>query len=85
MSEIKYICYFDDWSDFMDGDLVIDGVKQQYDFISEKQAIEDREFQIIGPTNILNPFTEEEAKKHFERLGYSNVNFIYDFEGDQNE
>ena len=49
MSEIKYICYFDDWSDFMDGDLVIDGVKQQYDFISEKQAIEDREFQIIGP------------------------------------
>jgi hypothetical protein len=32
--------------------------------------------------NVLDPFTEEEARKHFANKGYPNVRFIYLYPGE---
>lgn len=80
MPEVTYKCYFDDWSQFMDGDLIIGDTCVAYDFISQKQA--NYEMSILNSTEhgaiILTPFTEEEARKHFAEKGHVNVKFIYE-------
>ena len=77
MPEIIYRCYFDDWSMFMDGDLIIDGTTVPYDFVSEKQAKHEG---YTHELNILNPFTEDEARKHLAEKGHNNIKFIYEQE-----
>ena len=68
MPEVTYRCYFDDWSQFMDGDLIIGDTCVAYDFISQKQA--DYETSILNSTEhgaiILTPFNEEEARNVVE-------------------
>ncbi len=80
MSEVIYHCYFDEWDLFMDGDLIIGDTCVNYDFVSQKQA--DHEMSLLGAAEhgatILNPFTEDEARKHFAAKGHTNIKFIYE-------
>jgi hypothetical protein len=66
----QYLCYFKTWNGFMDGVLVIGDKFEDYDFvdINNKDTDED---------NLLIPFTEDEARKHFASKGYTNVTFVY--------
>lgn len=75
MPEVIYRCYFSEWNLFMDGDLIIGDTCVTYDFVSQEQA--DEEGDVIN-LYILNPFTEDEARKHFAAKGYNNIKFIYE-------
>ena len=75
MPEVIYRCYFTEWDLFMDGDLIIDGKMRVYDFISQKQYEEEDKPEGIP---VLNPFTENEARKHLAAEGYPDVKFIYE-------
>ena len=73
MTKIQYLCYFETWNGFMDGQLVIDDTIEDYDFVDINNKDTDEE-------NVLIPFTENEARKHFTSKGYTNVTFVYDEE-----
>ncbi len=75
MPEVIYRCYFEKWEDFMDGDLTVDGKMRVYDFISQEQYEEEDKPEGIP---VLEPFTEDEARKHFATQGHTNVKFIYE-------
>jgi hypothetical protein len=73
MPEIKYLCWFDEWSGFMDGQLIIGNLRINYDFVSpDTPEVEDD-----NPI-FLWPFTEDAARKHFADYGINNIKFIYD-------
>jgi hypothetical protein len=75
MPEIIYRCYFEKWEDFMDGDLTVDGEMRVYDFVSKEQWEDEGKPEGIP---VLEPFTEDEARKHFAAQGYPDVKFIYE-------
>jgi hypothetical protein len=71
MTQAKYLCYFDSWNGFMDGQLMTDDFIEDYDFVDIANKDSDEE-------NLLIPFTEEEARKHFIAKGYTDITFVYD-------
>ena len=77
MPEVIYRCYFGGWDSFMDGDLIIGESTVIYDFVSQEQADEEGNSPDL---NVLNPFTEDEARKHFAAKGHTNIKFIYEGE-----
>lgn len=77
MPQVTYKCYFTDWDSFMDGELIIENENIEYDFVSQEQADDEGNSPDL---NILNPFNEEEARKHFAAQGYDNIKFIYEEE-----
>lgn len=71
MPEYKYLCYFETWSGFMDGDLTHpDGTIEMYDFVDSDNKDSDKDI-------VLNPFTEDSARQHFADKGITNIKFIY--------
>lgn len=77
MTIVQYFCFFDTWNGFMDGQLLVSedasgerDTLQDYDFVDLSNKDSDEE-------NLLIPFTEDEARKHFALKGYPNVTFIY--------
>lgn len=71
MRKVEYRCFFgNDWSDFMDGELFVDGESAgPVDFVSDYEAEEG--------DLVLVPFTEDEARKYFADAGYPDVVFVY--------
>lgn len=81
MPEIKYLCYFDTWNDWMDGDLVIGTLRINYDFITENHQDLDRGGRYLGDADhILTDFSEEGARKYFAAHGIPDINIIYKVE-----
>ena len=74
MPEIKYLCYFDTWSSWMDGDLVIGTLRINYDFVAEGED------HLGDADHILTDFSEEGASKHFAAHGIHNIEFTYRME-----
>ena len=72
---VKYLCFFNDWSRFMYGILEVGDNYDEYDFVDVDHVDDPSE-------NVLDPFTEEEARKHFANKGYPNVRFIYLYPGE---
>jgi hypothetical protein len=70
MPEIKYLCFFDEWSGFMDGHIIIGELHFNYDFVEYEDTLGDFDHQIT-------PFTEDAARQHFADHGIPNITFIY--------
>lgn len=71
MPEIKYLCYFDTWSGWMDGDLIIGTLSFSYDFVAEGEN------HLGDADHILTDFSEEGARKHFAAHGIHDIEFTY--------
>ena len=71
MPKIKYLCYFDTWSSWMDGDLIIGTLPISYDFVAEGED------HLGDADHILTDFSEEGARKHFAAHGIPDINIVY--------
>ena len=71
MPEIKYNCYFHTWERWMDGTLIIGKLEFNYDFVAENDG------DLSDTDHIINPFSEEGARKHFADMGIPNIEFVY--------
>jgi hypothetical protein len=69
---IKYFCLFDTWDQWMDGILDTGLESIEYDFVDINNVDDINEI-------VLNPFTEDEARKHFASKGFPDIQFIYTY------
>jgi hypothetical protein len=74
LTGIKYICYFEDWNGFMDGQLVTYNETFDLDFVDVNHKDEEEDYD---KDIVLDPFTEESARAYLVSKGYGNVEFIY--------
>jgi len=55
----------------MDGEIVIGNLRFIYDFVAEDSG------DLGDADHIINPFSEEGARKHFADMGIPNIEFVY--------
>ncbi len=68
---VYYHCYFDTWSSWMHGHLVIGTIRINYDFVAEGEN------HLGDADHILANFSEEGARYHFGAHGIHNIDIIY--------
>lgn len=68
---VQYLCYFDEWVGFMDGEIKIGTLRFDYDFVAVGWE-DGGEHE-----NLLEPFTADAAREHFASRGIADIEIVY--------
>jgi len=86
-----YICYYDEWTDEMEGDLVIPETQTLikwplFSSATKEQCLIKKDWHEEWDNHIINPFNEEGARNYFANKGFKNIIFITKvFQSDNNK